>query len=449
MAIFKVPFLTGVRRLLYILTPNESSFHFENEVPEYLKEAVPFFFVFIILEIIISFLKGDGKVRLNDGVTSISAGIFSKVPDLLTKSILYCSYLWVYENFRILELSWNSPWTWWFCLLGVDCGYYWFHRFAHEVNFMWAAHSVHHSSEEYNLTTALRQSVLQLYTSWMFYIPLALFVPFTIFMVHCDMNTIYQFWIHTKYIKTLGPLEYIMNTPSHHRVHHGRNPYCIDKNYGGTLIIWDRLFGTFAAESEEVAFGLTHPLNTFEPVQVQFGYVKYMFRRLSSLSGWKNKVASMFCGPGWAPGKPRLGNIEDIPKVQPPFQLYDTKTPLWMNIYVAVHFPLTVVGFQIIHQTANMLSAVHVLLYSGFLLLSLTSFGLMFDKRPLSPFLELIRCAGFIFGELLLRDNEYGSSESSTTVNVIRVMYLASLGIWSMQSVRAMASTMPKQMKQE
>ncbi len=140
-----------------------------------------------------------------------------------------------------------------------------------EVNLFWSTHQTHHSSEYYNLSTALRQGVLQAYFSWIFYLPLALLIPPQICLIHSQMNLLYQFWIHTNVISNLGPFEYILNTPSHHRVHHGRNPYCIDKNYGGVLIIWDRLFGTFAAEreNEEVAYGLVHPINTFDPLEIQ------------------------------------------------------------------------------------------------------------------------------------------------------------------------------------
>ncbi|CAF4401777.1 unnamed protein product, partial [Adineta steineri] len=138
------------------------------------------------------------------------------------KSIELTSYIWVYENFHIFSrLPWNSPITYWVTFIGVDLGYYWFHRMAHEVNLFWASHQTHHSAENYNLSTALRQGALQTYCSWIFYLPLALFVPPPIFLIHTQMNLLYQFWIHTEMISNLGPFEYFLNTPSHHRVHHG------------------------------------------------------------------------------------------------------------------------------------------------------------------------------------------------------------------------------------
>jgi alkylglycerol monooxygenase len=145
-----------------------------------------------------------------------------------------------------------------------------------EINLFWATHQTHHSAENYNLSTALRQGFLQPYFSWIFYLPLAFVVPPQIFLIHAQMNLLYQFWIHTEVISNLGPLELILNTPSHHRVHHGRNPYCIDKNYGGVFIIWDRLFGTFAAErkDEEIAYGLVYSFVSFDPLKIQVIKIK-------------------------------------------------------------------------------------------------------------------------------------------------------------------------------
>ncbi|XP_011729341.2 alkylglycerol monooxygenase isoform X6 [Macaca nemestrina] len=265
-----VSFSQGFRMLFYTMKPNETSFQTLEEVPDYVKKATPFFISLMLLELVVSWIhKGKSPGRLDDALTSISAGVLSRLPSLFFRSIELTSYIYIWENYRLFSLPWDSPWTWYLTFFGVDFGYYWFHRMAHEVNIMWAGHQTHHSSEDYNLSTALRQSVLQLYTSWIFYSPLALFIPPSVYAVHLQFNLLYQFWIHTEVINNLGPLELILNTPSHHRVHHGRNRYCIDKNFAGVLIIWDRIFGTFEAENEKVVYGLTHPINTFEPIRVQ------------------------------------------------------------------------------------------------------------------------------------------------------------------------------------
>uniref|UniRef100_A0A8C0FTQ0 Alkylglycerol monooxygenase n=1 Tax=Bubo bubo TaxID=30461 RepID=A0A8C0FTQ0_BUBBB len=277
---------------------------------------IPFFIAFIGLEFAVSWVqKRKLSGRINDGISSLSLGILSRLPDVLFRSVDLISYIYVWNNYRLFELPWDSPWTWYLTFLGVDFAYYCFHRISHEVNILWAAHQIHHSSEDYNLFTALRQSVLQKYTSWIFNLPMALFIPPSVFAVHLQFNLLYQFWIHTEVISNLGPLEWILNTPSHHRVHHGRNPYCIDKNYGGTLIIWDRIFGTFEAEDAEVVYGLTHPVNSFDPIMLQLRPLAHIWNTFWATPGFCNKLSVIFKGPGWGPGKPRLGLPEEIPVV--------------------------------------------------------------------------------------------------------------------------------------
>ncbi|ESO85633.1 hypothetical protein LOTGIDRAFT_210842 [Lottia gigantea] len=379
--VLNVSFTTGMRRMFYLVSPEESSFEKAEDVPKYITESYPFFIFFVVIEVLISMYKQDKKVRLNDSLTSVSAGMYSRLPMLIIPSISIVTYVWIYKNFNIINLPWNSPWTWWLCFLGVDLGYYWFHRLAHEVNFMWAAHQVHHSSEDYNFSTALRQSVLQIYTSWVFYLPLALCIPPPIFIAHNELNILYQFWIHTQYIRSLGPLEYILNTPSHHRVHHGRNRYCIDKNYAGTLIIWDRIFGTFTPEEEEVAYGLTHPVGTFDATDVQFGYGEYLVHRTNKMISLEDKVKSLLYGPGWLPGKARTGDINDIPQIEKPIKRYGNIIPTWLNIYVVVHFSLVFIGFQILPQKITGFNQATVILFLLFIGFSLTSFGRLFDGR--------------------------------------------------------------------
>uniref|UniRef100_A0A671UNH3 Alkylglycerol monooxygenase n=1 Tax=Sparus aurata TaxID=8175 RepID=A0A671UNH3_SPAAU len=306
----------GFRAMFSMLSPNESSFEKVEDVPPYVQQATPFFVGLMVLELVLGTLKTGGSVvTISDGITSISAGMISRLPTLVMRGCELTAYMYVWDRFRLVELPWDSAWTWWFTFLGVDFCYYWVHRFAHEVSVLWASHQVHHSSEYYNLTTALRQSLTQQFTSWIFYMPLALVAPPAIFAVHIQLNLLYQFWIHTELINDLGPLEWIFNTPKHHRVHHGRNLYCIDKNYGGILIIWDRLFDTFALESDKVIYGLVYPIRTFEILRVQLHYYFYLWRKSKYYKKINNKLSTFFKGPSWKPGKPRLGDHSNNPKV--------------------------------------------------------------------------------------------------------------------------------------
>ncbi|XP_006832354.1 PREDICTED: alkylglycerol monooxygenase [Chrysochloris asiatica] len=387
----------GVRAMFYLMKPNETSFQTLEEVPNYVEKATPLFISLMILELIISWLhKGKLPGRLDDVLASLSAGVLSQLPSLLFRSIELTSYVYIWENYRLFNLPWDSPWTWYLTFLGVDFGYYWFHRMAHEVNIMWAGHQTHHSSEDYNLSTALRQSAFQVYTSWIFYSPLALFIPPSVYAVHLQFNLLYQFWIHTEVINSLGPLELILNTPSHHRVHHGRNRYCIDKNYAGTLIIWDRIFGTFEAENEKVIYGLTHPINTFEPFKVQFHHLLYIWNTFWATPGFFNKFSVIFKGPGWSPGKPRLGLSEEIPEVTGKEVAFSSPASQLLKIYAVVQFALMLAFYEDTFANKAVLPQVSLILRISFIILTLTSIGFLMDQRPKAAILETVRCLVFL-----------------------------------------------------
>src|SRR5207247_5460488 len=177
-----------------------------------------------------------------------------------------------------------------------------FHRMSHEVNAFWAAHVVHHQSEEYNLAVALRQGAFQSSFSWVFYLPLAVIgFPPLLFLTVSSLDTLYQFWIHTRAIGRLGPLEWVLNTPSHHRVHHGRNPQYIDRNHAGTLIIWDRMFGTFEPEGHAVIYGVTEPIASWNPVWANFHAYRNLWADAKRAKHWWDKIRIWFMPPGWKP----------------------------------------------------------------------------------------------------------------------------------------------------
>ncbi|CAL8247632.1 unnamed protein product [Lota lota] len=379
---------TGLRALFYMVTPNESSFQHVDEVPQYTRQAPPFFITLILLEMVVGWMQtGKPIASISDGITSVFAGIISQLPSLLMRSVELTSYMYVWNHFHLVALPWDSPWTWWLAFLAVDFGYYWVHRSAHEVAFIWAAHQVHHSSEYYNLSTALRQSLAQQFISWVFYLPMALAVPPSVFAVHIEFNLLYQFWIHTEVIKDLGPLEWILNTPSHHRVHHGRNLYCIDKNYGGVLIIWDRLFGTFAPEKDKVVYGLVFPIKTFESLNIQFYYYWYLWRKASRYNTLSEKLSTFSNGPSWKPGKARLGDHSEVTGKELPL---DHQLSLATRFYLLIHF-LLVLGLYF--KVQMMQSQLTVLAMIGYMLLTFTSLGFIMDRRPSAAILEMLRCA--------------------------------------------------------
>ncbi|XP_029958581.1 alkylglycerol monooxygenase [Salarias fasciatus] len=422
----------GFRSMFFMLSPNESSYEKVEDVPQYVQQAFPFFVGLMLLELVVGVVKTGGPVvTISDGITSISAGMISRLPLLLMRGCELTAYMYVWDHFRLLELPWDSAWTWWLTFLGVDLGYYWVHRSAHEVAVLWAAHQVHHSSEYYNLSTALRQSATQQLASWIFYLPLALAVPPSVFAVHIQLNLLYQFWIHTELVRDLGPLEWVFNTPKHHRVHHGRNEYCLDKNYGGVLIIWDRLFGTFAPETDKVIYGLVVPINTFENLSIQLHYYYNLWERSKLYKSVKHKFLTFLNGPSWKPGKTRLGDHDDNPKVTGKEVPHDPSWTLPLQVYVVVHFLLVLKTYHEVFENKEMLSQLTILGMTGYILLTLTSLGYLIDQRPTAAVLEMLRCA------VMMTVQRYGYITPLLPLLAVPTEAFVSLSLlyWALQSI--------------
>ncbi|XP_035692153.1 alkylglycerol monooxygenase-like [Branchiostoma floridae] len=436
--------LTGLRWLFYLVTPEETSFRTLDEVPRYIGQVTPIFFGMVFLEMLVAFLKNrQTNTRLNDSISSISAGMIMTMGDLFYMGAYMMAYVWVYENYRLVDLPWDSPVTWWTAFILAEFSFYWLHRMSHEVNILWAAHQVHHSSEDYNLTTALRQSTTQKVGTFFFaHLPLALLIPPAAFSVHRQLNLLYQFWIHTELVTSLGPLEYVLNTPSHHRVHHGRNPYCIDKNYGGVLIVFDRLFGTFAKEEEKVVYGLTHPLNTWDPIWVQLCHYVHIWKTFWATPGWTNKLSVLWKGPGWALGKPRLGCIEDIPKVKYHEPKYDSKVSWLWSTYVAVHFVLALVLHQELFSVVKTLTTAAMVGRVLFVMWTLVCVAAIMDRKPSAPIVDFTRCLAFVLVDVTARLS--GSPVvllPSPLLNALSAWYLMSAVIWGIKFLKSVFTT--------
>lgn len=230
--------------------------------------AIPIFALLIAVEAWLLIRENRGEFDRKDTFTNIALGFGSIAFGAIIGIITSVFYLTVYE-YAPFKMPMNAWWAWGILLFADDFAYYWFHRFSHEVRFFWNFHVVHHSSNKYNLSVAVRQSWFSGVAHWIFYVPVALLgFPFWAFVTMHGLNLVYQFWIHTEKIGKLGWLEYVFNTPSHHRVHHGvNNPY-LDKNYAGIFIIWDRMFGTFVEETEKVRYGITTPLKSYNPLWI-------------------------------------------------------------------------------------------------------------------------------------------------------------------------------------
>ena len=255
--------------------------------------AVPVFFGLIFLEIWIARRRGHLVYRLNDALGSLALGILSQVSGALTKFATLGIYVLVYSYFAIYTVPMDSILAWVLALIGYDFCYYWLHRMGHEVNVLWAAHGVHHSSEEYNLTTALRQTSSGFLFGWIFYLPLAIIgIPPVMFVVVGLIDLLYQFWIHTREVDRLGWFDKVFASPSNHRVHHGQNDYCIDRNYGGLLMIWDHMFGTYVDEraDEPIIYGIRGALRSFDPIEANLVVYRKLWQASRKIEGWPARV---------------------------------------------------------------------------------------------------------------------------------------------------------------
>ena len=262
--------------------------------------GIPAFIILMIVEWRFSRAEALGY-EAKDTATSISMGLANVLISAVTKLGALAFYVWLYRH-RVANFG-HGAFGWVSLLVLEDLCYYGFHRAHHEVRLLWAAHENHHSSQRYNLSTALRQSWTTPLTGPWFWSPLLLlgYSPAMVFTAQA-WSLLYQFWIHTESIKTLGPLEWIMNTPSHHRVHHGKNPAYLDRNHAGIFIVWDRLFGTFAVESDTdpVRYGLTTDITTFNPARVATHEFVAIARDVRNAPRFTDALAYVFGPPGWS-----------------------------------------------------------------------------------------------------------------------------------------------------
>ena len=272
--------------------------------------AVAAFFVLIVIEALAANWRGRFRYEMRDATASMTIFAGNAVLVTALKGFEYAYFSAFYE-YRLFEIGF-TPAGWLACIVAIDFFYYWYHRASHEIRFFWAAHVPHHSSEEYNLTTALRQSWTAPFTRLLFYWPLP------VLGIHPAMSltagaflTIYGFWTHTRQIGRLGLLEEVLVTPSHHRVHHGSNPEYLDRNYGNLLIGWDKLFGTFEPERAAVRFGLTKNIHTHNVIRINFHEWVDMIRDAAGARRPGDTLGYLLRGPGWRPEALGPGALEE------------------------------------------------------------------------------------------------------------------------------------------
>ncbi len=362
--------------------------------------AVPVFLLLILVELVVDRIRQTGHYRSNDAINSLSAGALSTTTGYFTTFLEWAIWGFVLSNFALVDMqrswfdsSWSGIGLWVLAALGWDLCYYWQHRLGHEVSILWAAHAVHHQSEDYNLSTALRQTSSGFIFGWIFYLPLFLLgFPIDVLITVGAINLIYQFWVHTQQVRRLGVLDRILVTPSNHRVHHAQNECYIDKNYGGIFVIWDRIFGSFAEERDEVpvVFGVRKPLQNWNPIWANFQVYNYLWFDARNTARWQDKIGVWFRRTGWRPADmeaqhPRTpGDLDH-------FQKFDPKVSRARHGYVMVQFALLAVATMWVGEVYAKLGAQAVLVPCLLLWASLYALGLLNEDRKHARLFERVR----------------------------------------------------------
>jgi len=414
--------LDDLGSLFYLVRPRKHTFESVDECPDHVEKALPYMVAFIVLETIINvFLQGK-KMNLADSITNINCGVLMVFGQLVSKVAMVSTYSWLYQHYRILDIGWDSAVFWILAAAGVDLGYYFFHRASHEVGFLWAVHQIHHSSEELNLTTAFRQPFLEglgWLTHW-FYLPCSLFLPPQQMLVHSELNFLYQFWIHTEMVGNLGPLELIFNTASQHRVHHGANRYCIDKNYGGVLSIWDRIFGTFAEEKkdEDLVYGLVDQPQFFNILKHNYFYFGLLHEKAKSFGSWK----AWFYGPGWFPGLPRLGDVSGLPEIPKREKHYSSAG--WSTyIVVLLNTIISVIILDCVSSSFKTLPWTSLVCQAVIVFFAAYSSGLMLDGEKSTLQVDSVRLMLTILSAVRVQVLPDSVSQMSVAVSVISLAH--------------------------
>ena len=365
--------------------------------------AMPAFLFFVLLEKGYGVLVHKDTFRNMDMISSLSSGITNVVKDVLGLSISILSYSWLVNHIAVYKLE-NTVAVYVITFIVLDFQGYWVHRWAHEINLFWNKHAVHHSSEEYNLACALRQSISSFVNLFTFFlIPAALLgVPKEVIAIVAPIQLFAQFWYHTQHINRMGFLENIIVTPSHHRVHHALNIEYMDKNYAQIFIIWDKIFGTFKEESPEIppVYGITRPAATWNPIKINFQHLWLMMKDAWRAADWRDKFTVWFKPTGWRPA-----DVEarfPVPKIEDPynFEKYEPKASTALHTWAWVQFMCVIAFVFYFFGNIGRIGSPNIFIYGGFVFLTVYSYSELMDRNRFALAWEIgknLLGAGLIF----------------------------------------------------
>ncbi|MEO7072827.1 MAG: sterol desaturase family protein [Rhodanobacter sp.] len=354
--------------------------------------ATPVFFALIALELLVARRRGRHAYAASDAINSIGLGVISQIVGVFSTLLTFGIYAWCVQHLALFALPADSVWVWALALLGYDFCYYWLHRGGHRVNILWAAHVVHHQSERYNLSTALRQTGSGVLLGWLFYLPLAVLgVPLQVFVVVALIDLLYQFWVHTEQINRLGWFDRVFCSPSNHRAHHAVNDRYLDHNYGGILILWDRLFGTFVEEddADRPVYGTRSPLRSWNPLWANAEVYWNTARESWRTRRWRDKLLLWVKPPGWQPAE--LAARYPRPDFVMPAERFEPPLARAMMIYVLAQFGLQLVMVTQFLALAGSAQLPTLLGYAAYLVTSLWLLGGLLESRRWAKWLEGLR----------------------------------------------------------
>ncbi len=403
-------------------------FFFMEQYGKILIIAMPLFLVFISIEKIYDLYKGQHHVPIMDSVSSISSGITNAVKDVLGLSITFISYEWMVSKIAIYAIE-NTILTYIIAFIVIDFYGYWSHRLAHQVNFFWNKHAIHHSSEEFNLACALRQTISSFVNLFTFLlIPAALIgVPASVIAITLPIQLFLQFWYHTKHIKKLGVLEHILVTPSHHRVHHAINPQYMDKNHSQIFIFWDKWFGTFQEELDTVppVFGITRPAGTWNPIKINYQHLGLLMADAWRAKNWKDKLTIWFKPTGWRPEnfeeKYPINKIVDVYQ----FEKYGTNNSPLLTYWSVSQVLITLLFVAYLFNNVASIGIPTIFIYGLFILLTIYSYTDLMDKSRFSVYWEALRML-FAFGIIYYFGDWFGLNVTLPIGTYLIIAYLLS-----------------------
>jgi alkylglycerol monooxygenase len=390
--------------------------------------AMPAFLVLVFFEKWYGWHKGFDKVRNMDMISSLSSGITNATKDVLGLSIAIVSYSWLVDKLAVVHVS-SGIWTYLIAFIALDFSGYWIHRIAHEYNLFWNNHIIHHSSEEFDLACALRQSISVFFRIFTFFLlPAALLgVPEQVIAIVAPLHLFAQFWYHTRHIGKMGFLEKIIVTPSHHRVHHAINKEYIDKNYSQIFIFWDKWFGTFQKELADVpaVYGITRPVRTWNPIKINFQHAWSLVRDAWHTQDIKDKLRIWFMPTGWRPAdvseKFPVYKITDVYQ----FEKYDPKASSSLHIWSWIQLAIVLLFISYLFgniAAINALNNTYIYQYGAFVFLSIYAFTELMDRNRYAFAWETLKnTLGFYF--IYKQGDWFGASSLIPGITIILGAY--------------------------